>query len=173
LAKSGIKTAADFIKKDEMWVKKTFGIMSLYTSRELKGHQAYALDIGGKPPKSIMVSVRSETPITTYEEMLDPLLSLHGSAARQLRKARQTAGKMSVFISTSRFDAEKYYANGRETSFIRPVSLDSDLMRSAEQMLKEIFIPDTNIKSAVLYSPIFRYFRGKTGCSLRRRKRNR
>lgn len=146
LDKSGIKTAADFIKKDEMWVKKTFGIMSLYTSWELKGHQAYALDTGGRPPKSIMVSRSFGNPITTYEEMLDPLLCFTVSAAKQLRKARQTTGKMSVFISTSRFDPEKFYANGRETTFIRPVSLDADLMSSAEKMLKEIFIPGYKYK---------------------------
>lgn len=46
LDKSGIKTAADFIKKDEMWVKKTFGIMSLYTSWELKAIKRM-LDTGG------------------------------------------------------------------------------------------------------------------------------
>ena len=129
-----------------MWVKKTFGIMSLYTSWELKGHQAYALDTGGRPPKSIMVSRSFGNPITTYEEMLDPLLCFTVSAAKQLRKARQTTGKMSVFISTSRFDAEKFYANGRETTFIRPVSLDADLMSSAEKMLKEIFIPGYKYK---------------------------
>ena len=78
--------------------------------------------------------------------MLDPLLCFTVSAARQLRKAGQTAGKMYVFISTSRFDREKYYANGRETSFASPVSLDSELMSCAELMLKEIFIRDYKYK---------------------------
>ncbi len=146
LLKSGVRTAADFIGKDEMWVKKTFGIMSLYTSWELKGHRAYDLEACRKPPKSIMVSRSFGNPITEYKDMLDPLLCFTVSAARQLRKAGQTAGKMSVFISTSRFDREKYYANGRETSFTRPVSLDSELMNCAERMLREMFIPGYKYK---------------------------
>lgn len=93
-----------------------------------------------------MVSRSFGKPITTYEEMLDPLLCFTVSAARQLRKARQMTGKMSVFISTGKFAAEKYYTNGRETSFIKPVSNDSDLMSCSEQMLKEIFIPGYKYK---------------------------
>ena len=146
LSKSGVRTAADFIRKDEMWVKKAFGIMTLYTSWELKGHRAHDLEAYRKPPKSIMVSRSFGDPITEYEDMLDPLLCFTVSAARQLRKAGQTAGKMYVFISTSRFDREKYYANGRETSFASPVSLDSELMSCAERMLREIFIPDYKYK---------------------------
>ncbi len=140
LLKSGVKTAADFIRKDEMWLKKTFGIVTLYTSWELRGHRAHHLEPSGKPPKSIMVSRSFGAPITTYEDMLDPLLCFTVSAARQLRRAAQTAGRMSVFISTGRFDRDKYYANGRYTPFTRPASLDSELMGCAERMLKEIFI---------------------------------
>lgn len=44
----------------------------------------------------------------TMEEVLDPLLCFAVSAARQLRKSAQAAGKISVFISTSRFDTENY-----------------------------------------------------------------
>ncbi|MDD4160016.1 MAG: hypothetical protein PHO18_03625 [Synergistaceae bacterium] len=146
LAQYGIRTSADFIKKDEMWIKKTFGITSLYTSWELKGHQAYFLETADKPPKSIMVSRSFGKPVTAYEEMLDPLLCFTVSAARQLRKAQQMAGKISVFISTSRFDEEKYYANGCEKSFISPTSLDSDLMACAEDLLKEIFMPGYQYK---------------------------
>ncbi len=146
LSKSGVKTVADFIRKDEMWVKKTFGIMTLYTSWELKGYRAHELEACRKPPKSIMVSRSFGDPITEYEEMLDPMLCFTVSAGRQLRKAGQTAGKISVFISTSRFDRENYYANGRETSFASPVSLDSELMSCAERMLREIFIPGYKYK---------------------------
>ena len=146
LSRFGIKTASDFIKKDVMWIKKTFGIMSLYTAWELKGSQAHALDAGGKPPKSIMVSRSFGNPITTYEDMLDPLLCFTVSAARQLRKARQMAGKMSVFISTSRFDAEKYYANTKEISFTKPRCMDSELMSCVGSVLEEIFVPGYKYK---------------------------
>jgi len=146
LSKSGVRTAADFIRKDELWLKKTFGITTLYTSWELKGHRVYELEACRKPPKSIMVSRSFGSPITEYEDMLDPLLCFTVSAARQLRKAGRTAGKMSIFISTSRFDREKYYANGRETHFARPASLDSEFMSCAERMLKEIFIPGCKYK---------------------------
>lgn len=146
LAGAGIKKVSDFIKKDEMWIKKTFGITTLYTSWELKGSQAHALDTGCKPPKSIMVSRSFGNPITTYEDMLDPLLCFSVSAARQLRKAGQMAGKMSVFISTSRFDAEKYYANGKEISFTKPRCMDSEFMSFAESVLEEIFVPGYKYK---------------------------
>ena len=157
LSKSGVRTAADFIRKDEMWVKKTFGIMTLYTSWELKGHRAHELEAYRKPPKSIMVSRSFGNPITEYEDMLDPLLCFTVSAGRQLRKAGQTAGKMSVFISTNRFDREKYYANGRETSF------------------RKYLYQAANIKGAASSSPIFPIYRraGKPPSLKSRQKRKR
>ena len=140
LARSGINTASDLIRKDEMWIKKNLGITGLYTSWELKGRGVHSLAAERRAPKSIMVSRSFGSPITGYEEMLDPLLCFTASAARRLRRAGQAAGKMTVFISTDRFDRENYYSNARETSFLDPVLLDSDLMAPAEQMLKEIFI---------------------------------
>lgn len=140
LDQNRIKNAVDFIRKDEMWIKKTFGILTLYTAWELKGHPAHALVSSRKPPKSIMVSRSFGNSVTKYADMLDPLLCFTASAARQLRKARQNTGKMAIFISTNRFDQEKFYANGKEHSFREPKFLDADLMASAEAMLKEIFI---------------------------------
>ncbi|NLV81747.1 MAG: hypothetical protein GXZ18_01895, partial [Synergistaceae bacterium] len=99
-----------------------------------------------KPPKSIMVSRSFGKPITTYEDMLDPLLCFTVSAARQLRNSKQMARKMSVYISTSRFNAEKYYANGKVISFNKPCCTDTELMECAEAVLEEIFIPGYEYK---------------------------
>ena len=130
LSKSGVRTAADFIRKDELWLKKTFGITTLYTSWELKGHRVYELEACRKPPKSIMVSRSFGSPITEYEDMLDPLLCFTVSAARQLRKP---AGlRENVHISTSRFDRKNTMpTDGRRTLQDRPPGLGVYELRGA------------------------------------------
>ncbi|MGI6442609.1 MAG: Y-family DNA polymerase [Synergistaceae bacterium] len=146
LLKYGVRKASDFIKKDEMWVKKNFNISALYTLWELKGFPAHGIDSGEKPPKSIMVSRSFGTAITTYEELLDPLLCFTVSAGKQLRKAKQMAGKLSVFISTSRFNEDNYYANSKEISFDNPCCTDSELMECTEAIFEEIFMPGYEYK---------------------------
>lgn len=140
LSKYGVRSVPDLIRKDEMWVKKHFNISALYTLWELKGFPAHSLDCGDKPQKSIMVSRSFGTAITTFENLLDPILCFTVSAGKQLRKAKQMTGKISIFISTNRFDPENYYSNCKEFLFTTPCCTDLELMDAAENILKEIFI---------------------------------
>ena len=100
-----------------------------------------------------MVSRSFGTAITTYEELLDPLLCFTVSAGKQLRKAKQMAGKLSVFISTSRFNEDNYYANSKEISFDNPCCTDSELMECTEAIFEEILCLDMNIKNVESFCP--------------------
>ncbi len=140
LALYRVRSAADFVKKDDAWLKNNFGVNIMYCAWELRGHSAYSIVSDRKPPKSVMVSRSFGTALKTMEEVLDPLLCFAVSAARQLRKSAQAAGKISVFISTSRFDTENYYSNSRDIYFSDPQFLDTAFMQAAKRALEEIFI---------------------------------
>ncbi len=146
LALCRIKNAAEFLQKDDLWIKKIFGISVMYCAWELRGAPAYSLASDRKPPKSIMVSRSFGSPITTYEDMLDPLLCFTVSAAKQLRKSKLAASRITIYISTSRFNQEKFYANAKDTFFHEPKILDIDFIRTAEALLKDIFIAGYDYK---------------------------
>lgn len=140
LAKLRVMTAADFMKKDDLWLKKNFSITAMYTSWELKGHPAFDLSRVRKAQKTILVSRSFGNPLTLYDELLDPLLCFAVSAAKQLRRANMSAKRMTVFISTSRFnEGDKYYSNSKEIYFQEPKRLDSDFIDAAKEALKAVY----------------------------------
>ena len=136
-----VNDASQFMRLDDMWIKKNFGITSMYCAWELRGHQAYSLNSERRPPKSIMVSRSFGEAITTFEDMLDPLLCFTVSAARQLRKSGQGAYKISVYISTSKFTLGEHYSNVKEITFSDPKTLDSDFIAATRKALSDIFLP--------------------------------
>ena len=146
LASYRIKTAADFMRKDDIWLKTNFGVTTMYCSWELNGHPVYSLVSDKKPPKSIMVSRSFGVPLKTFDDILDPLLCFTVSAARQLRKANQAAKKITVFIATNRFETENYYSNSKDIYFDEPRFLDVDLMLSAKEALGTIFLGNRDYK---------------------------
>ncbi len=141
-----VNDASQFMRLDDMWIKKNFGITSMYCAWELRGRMAHALNSERKPPKSIMVSRSFGEAITTLEEMSDPLLCFAVSAARQLRKSGQAAHKISVYISTGKFTSGEYYSNIKDITFSEPKTLDSDFIAAARKALVEIFRPGYRYK---------------------------
>ena len=135
----GVKNAAQFVRMDDRQLQHKFGVNGVYTAWELRGIQAYPIAESGKPPKSIMVSRSFGEDITDYIDLQDALLCFTVAAARQLRAAGQSAGKITVFVATNRFQAD-YYANSRDYICGVPVSADSELIKIASQLLQKIFI---------------------------------
>lgn len=142
LKRSGILTVSELCTRDEVWIKKNFGINGLSLLWELQGKMVHCLAPEVKAPKSIQVSRSFSTKLTKYEELLDPLLCFTASACAQMRKYRLMANKMTVYISTSRFaEAAENYSNWADVRFPSPKFYDADILKSAEDMLKQIYKP--------------------------------
>lgn len=145
LARLKVATAADFISLDEVRLKRGFGINALFTQWELRGHPAYDILADRRRQKSIMVSRSFGSALHSCEELLDPLLCFTVAAAIQLRRARKSAGRLTIFIMTSRF-AEKKYFNSREVVFNVPKFLDRDLIAAAKEALSAIYVAGYDYK---------------------------
>lgn len=139
LAINRIMTAYDLSRCDDIWLKKFFSVTTMFSKWELCGKSAFPLLPDNKPPKSIMVSRSFGGEIRSFEDILDPLLCFTVSAASQLRKSGQCATRLTIFISTSRFNDEMYYTNSREHVFSTPKYADIDFMTEARRMLEEIY----------------------------------
>lgn len=146
LSELGVRTAADFAKMDGLYLKRAFGVSALYTLWELRGQQASSLACARRRPKSIMVSRSFGGPLRTFEELLDPVVCFTVSASKQLRAASQRAKSLCVFITTSRFAEERYYANAKEVVFNEPACLDSVLIPAAREALSGIFVSGYDYK---------------------------
>ena len=136
----GISTAADIISRDDVWIRKKFGLPGLYCLWELRGEQAYPIADIRKPQKSVMVSRSFGVSVTDKDTLLDALLCFTAAAAAQLRKSKQSASHMDIFISTSRFIRDKYYSNSCGSDFPDPVCVGSYFMSEASVLLSRIFV---------------------------------
>lgn len=141
----GIKTIPQIIAKNDDWIKDKYHIPLLNTVWELRGYMVNPVQDAHKPQQSIMVSRSFGEPITALSDVNDALISFAVSAASQLRYAKQSAGRIDVFLSTNRF-SQDYYANSVGFDFPVPVSLDSDIIRVASALLKKIYISGKQYK---------------------------
>ena len=142
LQRFGVSTVAEFCARDEVWVKKNFGITGLSLLWELQGRMVHCLSSETKAPKSVQVSRTFSEKLTEYEELLDPLLCFTASACAQMRRYGLMANKMGVYISTSRFaDPAENYSNWADIRFASPKFCDPDFLKAAAGMLKQIYRP--------------------------------
>ncbi|WP_303322035.1 Y-family DNA polymerase [Cloacibacillus evryensis] len=134
-----ILTAADFVSADDLLLKRDFSVNALYTAWELRGYPVYPLAGGRRTPKSIQVSRSFGEAVFSYDELLEAVSYFTLCAARQLRAAKQRASRMGVYITTSRFRADNFYAREDARSFSSPRSLDCDFLSAARDMLAGIY----------------------------------
>lgn len=141
----GINNVAQFTARDDVWIKDKFGLPGLNTAWELRGFSVSPIVNVRKPQKSIMVSRSFGEAITDFAQLSDALLSFTVSAASQLRRTGQAAGKIQVYVMTNRF-GQDYYANAKEYIFSTPETLDSAFIRVALDLLRQIYVPGKQYK---------------------------
>ena len=141
----GIRNAAQFVAKDDLWIKEKYGRPGLMTAWELRGFPVSIIADKRKPPQSIMVSRSFGETVTKFNDVKDALLTFTVAAAAQLRRAQLTAGRITVYLTTNRF-AEDFYSNSKEHIYRDPASLDADFIHVAVSLLKDIFIEGREYK---------------------------
>ena len=135
----GINSVPQFTAKTDDWIKDKYHIPGLHTVWELRGYMVSPVQDVHKPQQSIMVSRSFGESITSFAGVNDALISFAVAAAAQLRQAKQTAGRLEVFLATNRF-SQDYYANSAVHDFSEPASLDAEFIRAASVLLRKIYI---------------------------------
>ena len=98
LKRSGLITAADFVRKDPVWIKKHLTIRGVMTQYELKGQPCIPLVTQPPPAKSIQVSRTWGTVLESAEDVYPAILDNVVKAGRLLRKDKLSAGAMSIYL---------------------------------------------------------------------------
>ena len=134
-----ILSAYDLASADDLLLKKNFSVHTLYTAWELRGCPVYLISDKISPPRSIQVSRSFGEDVCSYEELLEALSCFVLRAACQLRRAGRAASRMEIWIMTSRFKKDNFYARSAEREFHEPCSVDSDFLYAARDMLSSIY----------------------------------
>ena len=123
-----LSSSAVSLKDTPEWIiQKKMGIVGIRLLRELKGISCLPLELAPKPKKATCVSRSFRHPVKTLAQMKEAIATHITIAAFKLRRQKQTATAVSIFILTSRFK-DNYYSNS--------ITLPLPIARTPIQYLK-------------------------------------
>ncbi len=107
LAAAGVRSAWDFVRKDDEWIRRRFGVTALRTAMELRGTSCFSLDSAPAPRKSVCHSRSFGEPVFELEGMREAVATYAAEAAGSLRDEGSLAGCVMVFITTGHFESNR------------------------------------------------------------------
>ncbi len=140
LDRLNIKTAADLADYDPQILRRRFGVNLERTASELNGELCF--DMNENPPlrKQIMHSSTLGQPTSSFNSIKESVCNHTVAAAESMRREGQLAGMIAVFFRTNSFaDSRDYYGASLAQKFIYPTDDTRILLRSAVNLLKQIW----------------------------------
>ena len=115
--KHGINTACQLKYAHNSWVKKNINVLGSRTVMELKGIPCESLETYEEKRKSCCVSRSFGKKVTKLEDLNESITAHCLNAAEKIRLDKQTTKKITIFIRTSPFQKNAYYANTKKNRF--------------------------------------------------------
>ena len=138
----GVRTALDYINKDEKWIQQKFGKNGLSVKAELQGIMVSPISNKEELPKSIS-DTKSFLEFTSDIQFLKNELSIHiHSCCSRLRKIDCKCSTIGVILKTK--DFRTLYV---KTQLETPTNFEFEISRSAFPLLEKMFIPNDLYRS--------------------------
>ncbi|MDR2549558.1 MAG: translesion error-prone DNA polymerase V subunit UmuC [Desulfobulbus sp.] len=135
----GIETAFDLGARDKGELRRRFSVTLARTAAELDGVPCFGLDEAPPPRKQIISSRSFGERVTGLAAMHQAVCAYTATACEKLRRGRQYARSMSVFIQTSPHAAAPYYGNAAHGSLPGPSGDTRDFHRLSRRLLESIW----------------------------------
>ena len=145
----GCRTALDFAKHHQDWVRLTFNNINIVrTWQELNGEDAVPNEQLAKK-KSICTSRSFNGMISDYASLRTQVANHASRCAEKLRAQKTVASIVGVFINTNAFreDLAQYW-NFQEAQLLTPTNSTIPIVQAATELLQRMFIPGYQYKKA-------------------------
>jgi DNA polymerase V len=148
LSQEGIRTALDYTRKPEAWVRRLFNVTGVRTWKELRGEPAITL-ASRERQKSIMYS-RTFAHMTDSKAVLLRELSNYATAAtRRLREQGSLCGAVTVFLATNRHRTDLAQYNADDTlKLTTPTEDTRAVIQAVTLLLERLYRPHYQYKQA-------------------------
>ena len=138
----GIKTAFDFVQRDEAWIKKHFGKNGLMTYAELSGVMISPITNEAELPKSIS-DTKSFPEFSSDLNFLKNELSIHiHNCCKRLRKIDCKCHSIGVILKTK--DFRTFY---EKENLDTGMDFEFDISKTAFSILEKMYSPQTLYRS--------------------------
>ena len=154
LNRAGVFNALQLRDMPDKWILDRFSVMTLRTVQELRGQRCFDIESWPQPRKSVTVSRSFGHPVDTLEDLSAALSTFTARAAEKLRQDNLAAGIVNVFISTNRFQEDRYF---NSSSFEFPVSTSdtNEIICQSQRLLKSIYQMDRKyVKAGIILSAL-------------------
>ena len=124
------------------------GVVGLRLQRELQGHSCLPLVALPAAKKETCVSRSFSTPITTAAELRQAVATYLSRAAEKLRRQRQCAGSITVFVRSSPFNGRPFYSNAATITLLLASDDTAVLLAAALPLADRLFRPHHPLQKA-------------------------
>lgn len=134
-----IHTALQLATADAGWIRQQFSVVEQRIVQELNGQSCLQLDELPQPKQQIISSRSFGTVICQRQQMSEALSEYISRACQKLRQEQQQACQLTVFLRTSPFARQPYYADSRTGRLALPSSDTRDFLQLMPTLLAAIW----------------------------------
>ena len=136
LVQRGVRTAHDFISKDDLWIERHCTITGLATARELRGIPSIPKEV--EKSISLCSGISFEKPKESLEELEQSIACHCATLASKLTKRGKQAREVTVALYTSRF-REDYQSPSATVTLAQGSAYTPTLLAAAKVCLASIY----------------------------------
>ena len=149
LRRQNVKTAWDFVRLPDRWVKQEMTVAGLRVKKELQGEPCIQLEEIAAAKKAICTSRSFGTMQTRLENLEEAVATFAHRCATKLRSQKLRANLLMVFIHTNAFrEKDPQYARNRVIRFPVPSNSSMEIVRYALAALRSIYREGYRYKKA-------------------------
>jgi DNA polymerase V len=124
------------------------GVVGLRLQRELRGQACLPLVALPPAKKETCVSRSFSTPVTTAADLREAIATYLSRAAEKLRRQRQCAGSVTVFVRSSPFSGGPFYSNAATVTLPLASNDTAVLLAAALPLADRLFRPQHPLRKA-------------------------
>ncbi|QNI70557.1 Y-family DNA polymerase [Cyanobium sp. NS01] len=124
------------------------GVVGLRLQQELRGHRCLPLTLVPAPKQETCVSRSFSQPVRTAAELRQAVATYTVRAAEKLRRQRQRAGALSVFVRSNPFNGTSFYSNSATLTLALPSQDTAVLLAAALPLAEALFRPQHPLQKA-------------------------
>ena len=141
LRKRRVETALELKNCPDTWVRKHLTVKGLRLVWELRGVSCLPLEVFEQPRKGLCCSRSFGRPVTTREDLGEPVTMHCVRGGEKLRRQHLAASHLTVFVSTSRFrpNPEEIYSAATSFRLPFPTSYTPAIVEAAKALLERVY----------------------------------
>jgi DNA polymerase V len=148
LRQNKIENALQLRDADEKFINHYMTTVGHKTVLELRGYSCIDMDEAPATKKSIVSSRSFGKQVEDPDDLREAVSTYVTRSAEKLRQQHCVAGHMMVFLYTNRFKEGPQYNNSLSTTLFPPTAFTPDLIRTALNLLDELYLPGFEYKKA-------------------------